>query len=303
MKNRSLTVLLLILIVFLSGCVRPKPGSQTPRQFKGEVVTIENVEIFPVEAFPGSTVSLDLDVMNNVNSPIQNFRFSITEPSFLKLKKLSCGQQTTSQSECTLTLEPFGYEHIHAEFEVLPIVSNSVEQIINFKTSYDYNGTSVISFQIVDWEKVKEKRNILPYKQYSGPSDIKIVFEPGFMAKKVVDKRTVTIRDYMIAGTTFTLQLSADFTKPCRNCIAYLTNLILKTQSVVPVNEGYPDFEVVGDTLRCKEIPIKVPTDYKLTTSFTNVEMEEPIVNGMIVAKYDYTITRLLTKKIKIVRR
>ncbi|MCD6402865.1 MAG: hypothetical protein J7K98_00875 [Candidatus Aenigmarchaeota archaeon] len=304
MKKIHLLPLLLILVVALSGCISPRSSGHAPRPFKGEVITIDNVDIFPSEAYSGEIVSLDFDIINNVETEIKNFRIELSEPSFLKLKQMKCGELITSDHKCAMNLKPFAYEHFHAEFEVLPIISQSVDQIVYYKIMYDYNGSSMLSFQIVDWDKIKEHHKVLPYQQHSSASDIKIVFEPGFLTRKTVNNKVVTIRDYMVAGTSFLLQLTPKYMKSCQNCIAYVKQIELQLQSVVPKMEGCPDFRKSSESiLVSKEKDIKVPPINKLTCTFTNTEIEQPITQGIILAKYDYNMTKIYQAKITVRRR
>ena len=82
-----------------------------------------------------------------------------------------------------------------------------------------------------------------------------------------------------------------------------MNNLKLKLQSVKPIESVCMDFDITSNELTLKEKNVKIPTVYKFTCAFTNEELDEPIVNGMIIANFDYNITRIFSQEIVLRRR
>lgn len=313
-------VLLLIPIIALSGCIGQKP---TKILFKDEAVTIENVEVFPVEVYSDETVSLSFDVVSNAKDEIKNINVSIIEPSYLSLTSLKCGNEDFTGKKCTISLDSLEVKHVQATFRVLPIASAEVEQTLKTKVEYEYNGTAILSFQIVKQEEVEKGRKFMKYSQEASEADVKLKFDPGFLVKKVEAGKTTIVRDYMIYGTSFTLEMSVDLYKKIKNYYATLESLSLNFVSVKPVKEFCQDFKEIDNKLmwkKCKMVtehryvehqpitytrticePEDVPIE--LRCEFTNEEFEEPSRSGLIIANYDYGIKKIFEQEIKIIRR
>lgn len=312
-------VSLLVLIIAISGCISQKP---TKVLFKDEAVTMENIEVFPVEVYPDGTVGFSFDVVSNAKDEIKNINISVIEPSYLSLVSLKCGNEVSTEKKCTISLKSLEAKHVQSTFRALPIASAEVEQTLKAKVEYKYNGTAILSFQIVRQEEV-EKRKLMKYSQEASEADVKLKFDPGFLVKKVEAGKTTIVRDYMIYGTSFTLEMSIDLYKKLKNYYAKLNNLALSFVSVKPVEEFCQNFKKIDNKLmwrKCKMVeeygvleyqpitytrtvcePDDIPIE--LRCEFTNEEFEEPLRSGLIIADYDYTIKKIFEQKIKIIRK
>jgi len=187
-------VLLLILLVFLSGCVGQTPTAKIFR----DPITIpdESYIISPRDPYADSTVNMNFEVHNLGTQTVDEVELYFI-PSNFEVITITCSSPSqTIENGCVLSNMEKNDVRIVSVVLKAPskdIIKSPTNMAVRYQLKYDYTGYRNALIPVVDDITVKQPKN--PYTP-SNPSDgpIELEFEPPKQGEIKKGKQVIDLR-------------------------------------------------------------------------------------------------------------
>jgi len=198
--NKSVVIIPLVLIVFLSGCVKPET---TEVLFRDDAVTIENLIVDTVAPYSETTVNIEFDVQSNADRIVPKITVNFFDMPGFTPKLLNCKTEIKGPPwKCEYTqMESLDSNHISIKLEALKIESPT-PFTVSFSVNYKYDGKKEALIPVIN--PLIRKEPLFKFSQ-SEPTVGPILFEiqPLLEREKIVNDKI--IKEYWaIKGNEFT---------------------------------------------------------------------------------------------------
>lgn len=301
-KIRLLSLLMVVVIVSLSGCVRQPPEER--RAVVRDVITIPAkistpqgdvpaYTVSPSDPLAGTTAELSFFIVNKGEKRIDEVEVNFFDVPGLSLESLECeGPSKQTDNYCILSdMERKEYRKVVATF-LAPDVSSQTPFTISFYVYYNYSGTRLANIPIIDGETVLRPEE--PYTP-SDPSDGPIEFEFELEAKgeRIVGKKKV--KEYWaVKEKPFKVKMKLKHVGSIslgqvHPITIERNNLKVKMGKLDTVKNFCPDFEKNGNLLTLnRNITVKPSESIELICYFTSTEDFEGWITGTLEASFEY---------------
>lgn len=203
MKKNLLLPVLVLAVVFISGCVDQPTVEGLP--YNDDIITIEEYYVSDKTPYEGSIVIIELLVQNNGEEPVPRVKVGFDVPRFI-IKDLDCEDSKApvdtdndgTDDACVFRegtvfgeIEPFDTRRVILTLQAQKQgILRPVASTITYSVEYDYHGFREMNIPIIDGDTLKK-----PLSKYSqstptyGP--IQLTFEPPVRGERVEDDKTI----------------------------------------------------------------------------------------------------------------
>jgi hypothetical protein len=257
MKNYAIFLLILMVFIFLAGCV-----SQTDNQpkYKNDIITVEKTVISNSNPSPGSTTSINIILKNNGDKSADNVEVRFDNIAGLSLIELSCEEGEKSGNSCIFN--EFGSLETRNVRLMLKVPEQTIRNpFVEYTVSYPYKGSREARIPIVSDISTTPTSKFSQSSPTIGP----VLLEFELPAQRTTKIDNQEIKEYwVIADEPFELKIKLRYVGSITN---YDPLIISKDNLIINLNnnfkkeeELYCEFEEIGGSLYPKE-DVKIPSE------------------------------------------